>query len=172
MRTIAEQRGPAAVTVSAVAERAGVSRPAIYRRWSNRAALLFEAQTSRSVDGGFPDLGAVRDELIDAVERLVASMVDGDRRLTSSMLGSMIADRRFAEEVWDNRWGPDTDDMMALWERAVARGELRTGLDGRAVMDDLVATCIYQVMLLHRPFGHDEIEAFVDRVLGGIRAVD
>lgn len=168
VRTIAGRDGPSAVTISAVAEESGVSRPAIYRRWANRAALMFEAQTSRSVDGGFPDLGDVRTELVDAMVRLVDSMADGDRELTGSMLGEMIRSEHFAGEVWANRWGPDTDDMYDVWSRAVERGDVRSDVDGMKVMDDLVATCIYQVMLLHRSFDRDAVEAHVDRLLQGV----
>lgn len=129
---------------------------------------MFESQTNRSVAGGFVDRGSLRDELIDAVDRLVESMITGDRALTASMLSQMIVDAEFSANVWAHRWGPDTDDMELMWERAVERGEVRAEVDGRAVMDELVAMCIYQVVLSHRPFGSLEVAEFVDRILRGV----
>lgn len=167
-RELAGRHGPTSVTISAIADHSGVSRPAIYRRWSSIAALRFEAQTSRSTDGGFADRGSFRDELIDATQRLVKSMVVGERELTASMLGQMIRSEAFANEVWKNRWGPDTDDMLAMWSRAVERGEVDPQLNGHAVMDQLVAMCIYQVMLLHRGFDDQAVIGFVDTLLDGL----
>ena len=122
-RMLAERDGLANVTISAIAKESGVSRPAIYRRWPSHAALMFEAQTSRSVEGGFHDGGSFRLELVDAVERLVESMVTGDRTLTAHQLGQMIQSADFSTQVWTNRWGPDIDAMFVMWERALARGE-------------------------------------------------
>lgn len=167
-RELADRDGPGSVSVTAVAERSGVSRPTIYRRWSSIAALRFEAQTSRSVEGGFADHGSLRDELIDAVHRLVESMVTADRALTAAMLAQMIVDADFSAEVWSHRWGPDTEAMEVMWQRAAERGEVRPDVDGRAVMDELVAVCIYQVMLSHRSFDADAVEALVDRILRGV----
>lgn len=169
-RSLAERDGVANVTISAVAQEASVSRPAIYRRWPSIIALRFEAQTIRSSEGGFSDLGSLRDELIDATDRLVMSMVDGDRSLTGSMLGQMIESKGFADEVWKNRWGPDSDAMFAMWDRAVERGEVKSSVDGRALMDQLVSMCIYQVMLLHRDFDHGAVIRFVDTLLDGALA--
>ncbi|MEM9465026.1 MAG: TetR/AcrR family transcriptional regulator [Actinomycetota bacterium] len=168
LRTISERDGPSAVSITAVAEESGVSRSAIYRRWPNLAALRFEAQTQRSSEGGYPDLGSLRDELVDMVERLIASMVDGDRNLTAEQLGQMIREPAFSASVFESRWAPDLDAMYEVWARGLARGEARPDIDGRALMEDLVASCIFQVMLAHRTPDHDRCVELVDRVLGGV----
>jgi len=165
---LVDRDGLANVTISAIARESGVSRPSIYRRWPSHAALIFEAQTSRSVEGGFPDQGSLRAEMIDAGDRLVESMVTGDRTLTAHHLGQMIQSRDFSEEVWANRWGPDIDAMYVMWERAIERKEANAAIDGRAVMEDLVATCIFQVMLLHRDVDTTIIETLVDRLISGL----
>lgn len=165
---LVERDGPTNVTISGLAKESGVSRPSIYRRWSSLTALMFEAQTSRSVDGGFPDQGSFRSEMVDAVERLVDSMVTGDRSLTADQLGQMIQRREFSDEVWANRWGPDIDAMYVMWERAIERGEVDASVDGRAVMEDLVAHCIFQVMLSHRDVDTAATERLVDRLVAGL----
>ena len=170
LRTISARDGANAVTITAVAEASGVSRSAIYRRWPSLASLRFEAQTQRSSEGGFPDLGSLRTELIDMVERLADSMVTGDRALTAEQLGQMIRERTFAESVFESRWDPDLDGMYEVWQRGLDRGEARADIDGRALMEDLVASCIFQVMLSHREMDRARCAALVDRVLGGAGA--
>ncbi|MEM7140752.1 MAG: TetR/AcrR family transcriptional regulator C-terminal ligand-binding domain-containing protein [Actinomycetota bacterium] len=168
LRTLGDRMPAGEITMTAVAKESGVSRSAIYRRWPNIATLRFEAQTSRSVESGFPDLGSVRAELVDMVERLVYSMVTGDRELTAEQLGQMIRSDAFSASVWENRWTPDLDAMFEVWERSLARGEVRADIDGRAFMEDLVASCIFQVMLSHRDVDREACERLVDRVLGGV----
>lgn len=167
-RALAERDGIANVTISAVAADSGVSRPAIYRRWPSLAALTFEAQTSRSVEGGFADLGSLRDELIDAYLRLVDSMVTGDRSLTAAQLGQIISSKEFCDSVWENRWGPDVEAMYVMWERGIVRGEVDSRHDGRELMRDMVAVCIFKVMLSHEHPGHDDAASYVDRVMTGL----
>ena len=167
-RALASEAGEHAVTMAAVAERAGVSRPALYRRWATRAALLFEVHTSGSVPPEMPDLGSFREELALAVGHLVATMAAADHDLVAEQFASMIRDPGFAQEVWTRRWGPDRDRVMILWDRAVARGEVRADADGAAVIDDVVAACLFRVHLAHRPPAPEEIRALVDRVLDGV----
>jgi len=169
-RALASEAGEHAVTMAAVAERAGVSRPALYRRWPTRAALLFELFTSGSVPPEMPDLGSLRAELELAVTHLIATMAAGDPTLVAEQFASMIRDPEFAGEVWARRWGPDRERVMVLWHRAVGRGEVRADVDGAAVIDDLVASCVFRVHLAHRPPGRDEVRELVNRVLDGVTA--
>src|SRR3954467_10216416 len=48
-RRLLVERGYAATTIDLIASTAGVSRPAVYRRWKSKAHLVHEAV--------FPDLG-------------------------------------------------------------------------------------------------------------------
>ncbi|MFY9917375.1 MAG: helix-turn-helix domain-containing protein, partial [Mycobacterium sp.] len=48
-RTLLVDRGYSATTIDLIATTAGVSRPAVYRRWKSKAQLVHEAV--------FPDLG-------------------------------------------------------------------------------------------------------------------
>lgn len=160
--------GPAGVTMAAVAELAGVSRPTLYRRWRTKAELLFAAQTNASVEIEYPEHGSFRDRLVAAVRHLVESMAASDRQLTAENLAHMIVDRDFAEAVFEQRWSPDREQVYPLWEHGVATGDVDADVDGRAVLDDLVALCLYRVFVRHRPPDHDEIDAIVDRILAGV----
>src|ERR1700741_762462 len=63
------ERGFARMSVEAVATAAGVGKPAIYRRYADKAALVAAVIASRLPALEVPDLGDTRAELWLAVER-------------------------------------------------------------------------------------------------------
>lgn len=164
-RDLIEEMGVADATIDAIAERAEVSRPTIYRRWSTRAELLFAAQSNASVSVEFPDTGSLRGDLIAAVQHLATVMGGSDRSVAAEQFGRMIADASFAERVWSQRWIPDRVAVHRLWVRALERGEVDSDTDGAAVIDDLVAVCLFRVFLGHQELQHPDVESIVARVL-------
>lgn len=157
--------GARPITISAVAARAGVSRPTVYRRWPSINTLLFELQTQASVPSEMPDLGSVHAELTLAVTHLVATMVGADRRVLASQTAAMIADPAFARGVHERRWHPDRDRVYEIWQRAVDRGEVSAAVDGREVLDDIVGVCHFRVLLLHRAPDPEAIAELVGRLI-------
>lgn len=167
-RDIASEHGPGAVTVVAVADRAGVARPTVYRRWPSRAALLFELELSQTVPATMPDLGSLQADLSAATRHLVDQVAAGDREVSATQLGEMMRNRTFAEGVWERRWIPDRAAVLQMWDRAVERGEVDGRFDGAEVIEDLVAAAVFRVLLWHRT-DHDWINPYLDRLLDGVR---
>lgn len=164
---LAEEAGLEAVTVNAVAQQAGVSRPTVYRRFPNRAALVFELQLLAVVPVEMPDTGSFRTDLHEATTYLMANLRSSDRTLHGERLALMASDRDFAEHVWAQRWIPDREAVATIWDRAVARGEVDAEVDGRAVLDDLVSAAVFRVLFWHEE-SDDWIGPYVDRLCRGV----
>lgn len=165
---IAAADGIDAVSMAEVADRAGVGRPTVYRRFPNRAALVFELQLLAVVPVELPDTGSVREDLRLAMEHLFASITHFDRTLHGERLALMASDREFAEHVWQERWIDDRDAVKVIWDRGVARGELDPTVDGAEVITDLVSAVVFRFLFWHRT-DTDWIEGYVDRVCRGAR---
>ncbi len=120
------EHGYAALTIDAVAQRAGTSRPVIYRRWPSKADLVHAAvlRTMRHEQLAPPDTGSLRGDLVEVLHYA------NERRLGHSALliyylgpyfqetGTSPADLR--REMFGDE--PTTFDMVI--ERAVARAEI------------------------------------------------
>lgn len=120
------EHGYAALTIDAVAQRAGTSRPVIYRRWPSKAELVHAAvlRTMRHEQLAPPDTGSLRGDLVAVLHYA------NERRLGYSALliyylgpyfqetGTSPADLR--REMFGDQ--PTAFDMVI--ERAVARGEI------------------------------------------------
>ncbi|WP_207484984.1 TetR/AcrR family transcriptional regulator [Arenibaculum pallidiluteum] len=123
------ERGYAGLTMEAVAERAGTSRPVLARRWSRRADLAIAAiaairqeMTNHPLE--VPDLGDVRTELLAYLDR----MADRAQAMAAVItLFSSEFQREFPSSAQDLRSALLANRSSALdqiLERAVGRGEI------------------------------------------------
>ena len=118
--------GYAAFTIDAVAERAGTSRPVLYRRWKTREDLVLAAigqQITRDVRP-VPDTGTLRGDviamLLDANETRVAMAA-----IIVGQLGAYYQETRTTPaDVRRQILGDRTTRMEIIVRRAVERGEI------------------------------------------------
>ncbi|MET8328354.1 helix-turn-helix domain-containing protein [Streptomyces sp. NPDC005181] len=83
------EQGMSAVTMDAVAVRAEVSKPAIYRRWHTKQDLIIAAAESRVGPLSVPDLGDFRAELRAVLmSRVEAYGRPGADRLLAGVIGA------------------------------------------------------------------------------------
>ncbi|MEA2227104.1 MAG: hypothetical protein QOF04_734, partial [Solirubrobacteraceae bacterium] len=65
------------MTVDAIAERAGVSKPTIYRRWNGKSEVVADAIRHRKDEAVAADTGSLRGDLL-AVVHAQAETISGD----------------------------------------------------------------------------------------------
>lgn len=160
-----ERDGYEAATMAAIAQEAGVGKPAVYLRWPSKAQLMFELTIRASRPEELPDAGALRDDLVIMLERLVASLLATPREVLADRVAALVADRAFFDDVWVREAGPVSDAVFSLWERAAARGEVLPDAPGRRIVDDLSYVVLWRTMVFHRPPDHDELVELVERNL-------
>ena len=118
--------GYTALTIEAVAKRAGTSKPVIYRRWPNRAALVIAAWASqRPVETMLPDTGTLRTDLLALFARVARR---ADSMMSEAIAGVMGEAFRHPEvtallrERLDS--APLSKGIWSIVDRAIERGEL------------------------------------------------
>src|SRR6478752_5689370 len=121
-----EAEGYAGFTLEAVAERAGTSRPVLYRRWAGKdeligAALVHELGRERV---SVPDTGSLREDTLELLRR--ASETRG--RLVpvlSVLIGSYLSSTGLTfADVRERAFGGRASTAMdEILERATTRGE-------------------------------------------------
>ena len=150
------------MSMSDVAERAGVSKTTIYRRWTSKEQLVLDALRSAMGPLDDVDTGCVHDDLRAYLIELGERMWRGR---TSDVLPHLIevachdtAVRSRLDDYVHHRRAP----MLAILRRGVARGDLPDDIDVDALADVLLGPFIYRRLLTHGALD----AAFVDRVLG------
>lgn len=149
------------LAMDVVADRAGVSKATIYRRWSSKEALVLEAMRHAINPVDDVDLGSVRDDLTTFLQNLAERMSHGrmsdvlphlidvavhDPQLRSS-LDQYVAQRRVP--------------LHAILERGIERGEIRRDIDRDLVVDAFVGPFTYRRLLTRNTLD----DAFVDRLI-------
>ncbi len=143
-RRLLVERGYAATSVEAIATAAGVSRPALYRRWSSKAELVHEAV--------FPDLGPEpeEDDLAAEITRLCRGAIAmyGDAAAREAIPGLLVDlrdDRRLRRAISDRLEAAARQRLAGRLAAAADQGAARRGVSADTVMDAIAGGAWYAV---------------------------
>ena len=165
-----DERAYADLTMEAVVERAGVSKPAIYRRWPNLVHLAYTVHARATMPDELPDTGTFAGDLRVLLEGLTDQASRIDRDLLADQYAEMIRDPAFAEAVRRTTMDPLRDRAARVYERARERGEVRDDLDAREVMRDVASLVVLRIALLHQSPDEQMLDTFLDRLVHGVLA--
>jgi AcrR family transcriptional regulator len=135
------------VSVDAVAERAGVHRATVYRRWRDVGGLLADSLDAGRGDGWQPpDHGSLAADLT-ALNRDVLEHLTGERSLSRALIVASYRSPAAASALRNF-----LDDRYRRCEvviaRAVARGEAPPGTDARRLLVAATAPIYHEILLL------------------------
>jgi AcrR family transcriptional regulator len=155
-----------ALTVEAVAARAGVGKATVYRRWSGKEDLVVDALASLSEQPEPVRDASVRDELVSLLE---AARRKSRRTLAGQIFPQVLAQpallARYREQVLD----PRRQRYVAVLQRGVDEGLLRPDADLELAVDLLVGPMAYRNLIrTDPPPGPDLAARVVDAVLKGL----
>jgi AcrR family transcriptional regulator len=158
--------GSDAVSIPAVARRAGVHETSVYRRWGTANDLILDAVLGRlDVEISPPDTGALRADLV-ALLRGVADVLQtplGQVLVQMAMRQNGPAAAALRAAFWNARFAVGA----ALLARAAARGEVRE-IEPRPLLEALVGLVFVRVLLTREAVDDGLLEAVVDIAMGGI----
>ncbi len=162
---VAEQ-GYAGASMDAVAERAGVAKTTIYRRWPSREALMLAAHERLTQENPWPDTGTLRGDLLEVARMLVENLGRPPlSRVAAATIGEMAHNedlaRLFRAAVAEER----IRMLSGIFERAAARGEVPPRQDWSLLAQMLVGPVMFRVVVTGEPVTHEVGVALVDAVL-------
>jgi AcrR family transcriptional regulator len=161
--------GYSALTVEGVANRAGVGKATIYRRWSSKLPLVVEAFGQLP---GFQevDTGNLTDDL---KQMLRAYLEVYNSSALSAVLPSLAGERfhnpelsKLFEPVTTNRRQP----LLRAFERARDRGEIPADTDLQLAADLVVGPIAVTLFFKGGRLKESMVEPIVDLALSGLRS--
>jgi len=161
-----------AISIEAVAARAGVGKATIYRRWANKQAMLADAVRELKGAPPKPSGSNVRERLLS----LLRVTAKGDDARAAKILPCLIPEVQRSEiayRVWQEAVvEPRREAGRQVLRQAIADGELRADLDVEVALSVLTGSVLLNRMLRWNPALDDDTlpERVVDMVLDGIAA--
>jgi len=165
------ERGLAATSMDAVAERAGVSKATIYRWWDSKELLALDALYAAWDTAGpvMRETGTLRAEMLALVRPWVRLVAAGpSARILTALLAEAQNDPEFGQAYRAHFVEPRRDQARAVFSRAIARGEIPAGVDVEVAIDLLWGPLYHRLFHGHAPLNERFARRSVDTVLTGI----
>jgi AcrR family transcriptional regulator len=159
-----------AVSMDAVAERAGVSKATIYRWWRSKETLTLDAlYNDWATAPPVRDTGTLEGDLLSLLlpwVRVVARRPYG--RVLARLISEAHTDPEFAKEYQTRFLQPRRDAGREVFARAIERGELASDVDVELALDLLYGPLYHRLLHAHAPFDDRFARRVVDTVLSGL----
>lgn len=167
------ERGFAGVTIEGIATRAQVAKQTIYRWWTSKTDILFDALAEDAAayftahDGD--DLGS---DLRHHLRQLAVFLADTDAgAVCRALAGQAQHDPGVAARFRADFVTPQRNRDGAPFRRAQSRGELPDAMDIDLAVDQLVGPVYYRVLVTGQPVPPEFTDALVDQYLARSKAL-
>jgi len=164
-RALLERGGLTAVTIEAIAQKAGVSRPTIYRYWSNAPAVAMAAFLDAS---GAPDAARTGRTPLAALRAQLHAVADAFAAPTGRSVAAMVAaaqsETELAKAFRHEFIARNRDATRLLLERCIEDGLVVPPADVELALDLIFGPLFYRLLMGHAPI----TRGFVDRLLDAV----
>ena len=166
------EHGIRGLTTNAVAERAGISKATMYRRWRSKDELLIDAIAALVSEITVPDTGSTRADVL-ALMRGAVELYGGsiESRVMPSLVDAMSRDPELARTFRDGWLVARRGALRDVLARGVERGDLRADLDVELALDLLGGPIFYRLLITGGPIDDDLAEGVTELLLRGFAPV-
>jgi AcrR family transcriptional regulator len=168
--SLLDEGGLGAVTMEAVAARAGVGKPTIYREWPNAQAVAMAAflETAQAAPGGKigkSPLATLKRQLRKIAE--VFSTRAG--RNTAMMIAAAQNDSELAKVFRNHFILSSREEGRLLLVAAQRVGELRADFDIEVALDLVYAPLYFRLLIGHGPLDGAFTDGLLEIAVAGLR---
>jgi AcrR family transcriptional regulator len=162
--------GFSGTTIEAIAARARVSKVTIYKWWPSRGAVAIDAYFHRFRESSvFPDTGSVVADITAQILSVIETFRGRAGYVMAELLGHAQSDPALAEMIRVRWLQPRREAAAAVFERAIARGEIRSDVSLPVLMDELYGPVYYRLIARHEPLSDEFAHELVANTLRGVR---
>ena len=135
------------MSIEAVANRAGVGKTTIYRRYSSKAELVADAIESIRQDVVIPNTGNLRQDLDELIENTAQiTLTPLGRQTVATIISSATSNSQFAQIYQTKYLQPRRKAFAVVIERAKTRNEIKDELDPDLVFDTMSGIMLYALI--------------------------
>ena len=167
MDALLTEGGYDALSIEAVADRSGVHRTTVYRRWGSVAMLLVDLlDLGTEDDWRPPDTGSLAGDLI-AINRQVCDALTVEPSPTAAVIAASFRTPEAAEAL-SRFWADRYRRCTPVVDRAVARGEVPAGTDPHRLLVSATAPLYHLRVLLRQPLTRADADSYARAALAAV----
>jgi AcrR family transcriptional regulator len=161
--------GLRAMTTEQIAARSGSSKATIYKWWPNKYAVAVDAFFSEmQADSPDPDTGSARQDFTIWLRGLCHFYTGPTGKVFAQLVGEAQFDPDVADELRDGLIRSRRAVLETIWDRGVARGELRPDVDRDVAIDLIIGPALYRLMTGRAALDEAAADAIVDAAVRGL----
>jgi AcrR family transcriptional regulator len=157
--------GWTALSIDAIAARAGAGRATVYRWWPNKAAVVMDAFLDDTAPQmPFPDSGSAREDLRRQIRSVVRLFnLPEIRRPFVALIAESQHDPMLADSLRERFIARRRTAAKEVLQRGIQRGELRADLDLEVTLDALYGALYYRLLISGQPLTPRYADALLDQ---------
>jgi AcrR family transcriptional regulator len=156
--------GYAGLAIDEVAQRAGVAKTTLYRRWPTKAQLVVALITELRAEVPFRPTGDHRRDLSTLVGAIAKSLSEAPPALIADLLAAAVRDRRVGDSV-RSLWAERHRAVTAVVAQAQAAGLTDNSVPPAVLVDQLVGPLYYRLLVTGEPINPGYARTLVRSVL-------
>lgn len=165
-RALLDKGGLTAVTIEAIAAKAGVSRPTIYRYWPNAPAVAMAAFLEAS---GAPAAGKTSRSPLTALRAQLHAVADAFAapagRSVAAMVAAAQSETELAKAFRNEFIARNRDAARELLERCIAERLVAPPADIDLALDLVFGPLFYRLLMGHAPITRGFVDQLLDAVI-------
>ncbi|MBV1942295.1 TetR/AcrR family transcriptional regulator [Streptomyces sp. BV286] len=156
------------LTMEGVAAGAQTGKAAVYRRWPSKEDLVADAlQAGLPPLADVPDLGSVRDDLLELCRRAREAMFSRPGFALRSVIHECDSSQaqRFQEVIMEGVVEPTVRLLGEVVDRGIRRGEVRPDAANSYVFDAIPAMMMYRSKMCASEWSERDLEEMIDQFM-------
>ena len=159
------------LTMDAIARRAKVGKPTLYKWWPSKAALvmdMFEERLDRTIEA--PAAATAEGVLRAKMSRLIREFNGLFGKVVADLIAEGQGDPAVLKEFYKRHIRGRRASTVADIERGISFGEFLPGTNPELMIDAIFAPVYYRLLLRYAPLTEEFGSQLVDQALFGFRA--
>ncbi len=168
--SLLQERSVRELTLEAVAKRAKVGTPTLYRWWPSKAALVFAMFHERVANvSESPVTGSAEQAIRSKVQHLIREFCGFFGKVMADLIAEGQSEPAVLRELYERHISLRRASTVADVERGKADGEFRSDTDPQLLIDSIFGPIYLRLLLRRTPLTEQYGDELVTQVLRGTR---